>query len=134
MADIVVPFVVAHDNHEERWALKINDDGCRLLLRSPAGQELAASGNDLWDSLRDLRLKLEPLGLLACCNGARVNAHPSHMGLEMGGGGGAYLLKLRHPVRSRRRLVDVLSYASSKHVGTVAAQDEFYERWLGSLK
>lgn len=125
--------MVARDGVEELWTLELDDGGRSLTLRSTGAEEWRVTGASLWESFRALRRRVEPLGFRLCCNGARTNARASRMGVEMGGGGGVYLLSMGRPVRHRRQLVDALAYAPASEVSTLAEQDEFYERWLRSL-
>ncbi len=125
--------VIVRNGHEEEWALEADDRGQHLALKSPDGETWIAEGPNLWESFRQLRRSIEPLGLRLCCNGARINACVSRMGIEMGGGGGVYLVKLGHPVRHRRQLVSLFGYAPARKVVTLTEQDAFYERWLRSL-
>ncbi len=128
-----MPVIVAHAGLEEEWALEADSQGEHLALNSPGGENWIAEGPNLWESFRQLRRSTEPLGLRPCCNGARINACVSRMGIEMGGGGGVYLVKLGHPVRHRRQLVSLFGYAPADEGVTLAEQDGFYQRWLRSL-
>jgi hypothetical protein len=70
------------------------DDAFRLTLIS-AGGHWAASGNDLFEALCNLRLELEKAGVRLCVAGARTDVYPSGVAREMGLGQVAYILS-RH--------------------------------------
>jgi hypothetical protein len=116
-------------------------DGVRMTLRADGLGEWSAPGEDFFDALCNLRLGLEAGGLRICVTGARVDAYPSGMSRDMGGGQMVYLLRPRGLVgrllgrrRGRTgRLVGLLSPAPCERVGSVAEQSEFYENWLNGL-
>jgi len=112
-------------------------DGVRMTLQADGLGPWSAPGEDYFDALCNLRLELEAAGLRICVTGARVDAHPSGLSRDMGGGQMVYLLRRRRladRLLGRRRgrtgrLVDLLSPAPCELVGTVAEQREFFENW-----
>lgn len=91
------------------------------------------SGEDLFDTLCQLRRCLEKEGYRLLCNAARKDAYPSRMARQMGGGRKLYLL--RHGQQARREdLVDAFEPAEFEQVGTVAEQRAAYEIWSRSLE
>ncbi|RKE17927.1 hypothetical protein [Streptomyces sp. TLI_171] len=91
----------------------------------PGGEE--ETWRLLFDALSRLRPQIEPLGFQLLCNGARIDAYPSGMSRDMGGGRTLYVLT---PGRTPRQRVAVFDRAAPSSVGTVAAQPAFYESWL----
>ena len=89
--------------------------------------------DDLFNALIMLRRELEAEGGNLLCNGARFDVYPSGMSREMGGGRKAYVLHQGSPAL-RDDLVDILDYSSPEFVGTIKQQEEFYEKWVSSLR
>jgi len=105
----------------------------RLTLDVPdLGLHLHADGPDLFDTLQQLRLSLEPLGWTPLCNGARVDCYPSRMARDMGGGTMVYVLNHRPHWWRRLRLVGTFDRASKEFVGSVADQDAYFERFIST--
>jgi len=132
----MVTVQVLRESRKEYWNLdcKQDSDGrTSIKLIGPGGDTWAASGPIVWETVRTLRVQGEARGLRLCCNGARVDAHPSAMAISMGGGGKVYLLKKGRKVK-RRDLVDIFGSAPEDKIGTVAEQDQFYNDWLESFR
>jgi hypothetical protein len=91
------------------------------------------AGDDVFDALVAMRLRLEQDGYRLLCNAARKDAYPSRMSREMSGGRKVYLFK---PGRQalREDLIDVFDPATYDEVGTVVEQRSNYEAWIRSLK
>lgn len=91
------------------------------------------TGDDVFEALVAMRLRLEQDGYFLLCNAARKDTYPSRMSREMSGGRKVYLFK---PGRQalREDLVDVFEAATYDQVGTVAEQRSNYEYWIRSLK
>jgi hypothetical protein len=88
--------------------------------------------DNLFHALCKFRLELEEEGYTLLCNGARKDAYPSRMALDMGRGKKLYLHK--PGVQSGwADLVDVLDEAVADQVCFVSEQRVNYELWLGSL-
>ena len=94
-------------------------------------QKTRFNGDDLFEALCNLRKYLEPKGLRVLCNGSRVDAFPSEMSRQMGGGRRLYILKMGQPAQEDS-LVDMFDMACDGKVGTVAEQEEYFKRWLAS--
>jgi hypothetical protein len=90
------------------------------------------SGHDLWESLRNLRLSLEQVGLMLWCNGARQNVHASGMQRQWNNGRRAY--ELAFPRTSNRPpTVDIFGVADSREeLVSVADQDIWFQNWMDS--
>jgi hypothetical protein len=103
-----------------------------IVVRSARFGELSFTDNNLFDALSAYRSVLEQSNYLILCNGARKDAYPSQMALQMGGGRKIYLL---HSGKSAKRedLVDIFGSASIEQVCSVAEQRAAYEAWVQSL-
>ncbi|QEO95659.1 hypothetical protein [Xanthomonas oryzae] len=95
--------------------------------------ELSFTDSNLFAALSAYRRLLEQEGYLLLCNGARRDAYPSRMTLQMGGGRKIYLL---HSGRQANRedLVDIFDAAPIEHVCGVDEQRAAYEAWVRSLE
>ncbi len=83
--------------------------------------------DDLFSALRALRRVLERDGWLLQVNAARVNAWPSQMALQAGGGK-VYLHSIGHPAR-REDLVDAFAPLETGMAATVDAQKAYHDTW-----
>ncbi|MEC5408442.1 hypothetical protein VOM14_23100 [Paraburkholderia sp. MPAMCS5] len=103
-----------------------------ITVRSPCFGELSFTDNNLFDALSAYRRALEQNHYFILCNGARKDAYPSQMALQMGGGRKVYLL---HSGKSAKRqdLVDIFGSATIDQVCSVAEQRAAYEAWVQSL-
>lgn len=90
------------------------------------------NGDDLFDTLCNLRIKLEQGGWYILCSGARIDAYPSRMSRQMSGGQKLYILETGKPA-SIQDLVDIFQPSSADKVGTVNEQLTYYKKWLASL-
>ncbi|MGB3532108.1 MAG: hypothetical protein WBA13_01180 [Microcoleaceae cyanobacterium] len=88
---------------------------------------------DIFDCLCQLRVFLESKGWNILCNGARINAYPSNMSRDMGGGMKLYQLKLGKPPE-RSDLIRIFDRAEPEQIGTVKEQRAYYEKWRISNK
>lgn len=98
----------------------------------PLGDDRVYVAEDLFECLRKARLDLEAIGAQIICQGARVDVYPSPMCRDMGFGRLAYVMKMGEKATSDD-LVHVMDSASPSDVGTVAAQDAYYRRWIQSI-
>jgi len=105
----------------------------RLIARSPALGTVETQGDSLFAALTQLRIDAEAAGCRLLCNGARLNAYPSRMSSEMGGGRKVYVLRSGHQAR-RSDMVDIFEPASIEDIATVQEQREFYAAWIRSLQ
>jgi hypothetical protein len=104
-----------------------------LSLDAPdLGIAVTAEGRDLFDALQHVRLELEPLGWIPLCNGARIDCYPSGMARDMGGASSVYELEIGKA--GRFPLVGLFEPAPPEKVGTVAAQDSYFARWISGPK
>lgn len=104
-----------------------------LKICSKSFGELSFAGENLFVTLSKFRMRLEQNNYRLLCNSARIDAFPSRMALEMGGGRKVYLLKLGVPAK-QEDLVDVFGAATIEQVGTILEQNSYHEKWIISLK
>ncbi|MER5947364.1 hypothetical protein ABT127_14955 [Streptomyces sp. NPDC001904] len=124
-----LPVRVQVDGQVVRWRLVVEGDGPWVLtLRSPAGSECSAEGDDVFDALRSMRAELAPRGVKVCCNGARVDVRPSGLAASQGSWV-VYVLHRWRPV-TVRDLVSTFDPCDPDQVGSVEAQDAYWETYL----
>ncbi|MEF2251062.1 hypothetical protein [Ralstonia solanacearum] len=103
-----------------------------LCIRCARFGELSFTDDNMFAAMSACRRRLEQDGYLLLCNGARRDAYPSQMILEMGGGRKIYLLHAGRQT-SREDLVDIFGAATIEQVCTVAEQRASYDAWIRSL-
>jgi len=94
------------DDRIEEWRIEeetVPARGYRLTLGAPDGRHWSAVAGDLFECLIVLRNQIEPLGMRACCNGARRDAWASGMQRDMGRGASVYLLRAFLRSSARRK-------------------------------
>ncbi|MYW68412.1 hypothetical protein GTY65_30700 [Streptomyces sp. SID8379] len=124
-----LPVRVQVDGRLVEWKLLVEGDGPWVLtLRSPAGNECSAQGDDVFDVLRVLRAELAPRAVKICCNGARANVRPSGFASSYGSWM-IYVLHRWRPV-TVRDLVPTFDHCEPGLVGSVEEQDAYWERYL----
>ncbi len=101
-------------------------------FRSARFGELSFSDNNLFFTLLAYRRVLEQNAYLILCNGARRDAYPSRMALQMGGGRKIYLLQAGKQAK-REDLVDIFGAARIEQVCSITEQRAAYETWVKSL-
>ncbi|WP_434362360.1 hypothetical protein NF212_19020 [Parasalinivibrio latis] len=104
-----------------------------IYLLDRDGQKREFTGEDLFKSLKLLRVYFEGLNVKLLCNGSRIDVCPSGMSRSMGRGRKAYLLQLGSQARMEN-LVDIFDYTPIDTVGTVVEQEQHFDRWAKSLK
>jgi hypothetical protein len=105
---------------------------CDITFQASFCESVVFSGDNLFSALCSLREYLELDGWYLLCNGARLNAYPSGMSLQMSRGRKVYLLEMGRQSR-RDSLIDIFGAAELAEVATVAEQRLFFEQWLKSL-
>jgi len=109
---------------------------CSIRMIAP-GWEADGAGEDHFEALMQLRLKLEPLGHVLLCYGASLNVFPSGMMRDMADGLTAYRLeKVDAHKRGEdldERDVSVYIFDTGPDVvpATVKEQIDNYARWSG---
>ena len=90
-----------------------------------------SKGDNIFDSIVELRKKLESKDIYLLCNASVVNIYPSPMQKDFGGTK-AYKLQMgKQAVLAD--VVDIFDYNSELKIGSVEEQKKFYENWLKSL-
>jgi hypothetical protein len=105
----------------------------RVVLKIPGCESAEASGRDLFESLVAVREQVAGSGWKVCVTGARVDAWPSRMSSQMGGG----LLVYVHTMGVQAREKDlrpIFDDAPCEVIGAVEDQRQFRARWLESLR
>lgn len=111
----------------------------QLSISEPrTGRSWNSAGPDLFDCFNEIRRQVEPSGIRFCVNGARIDAHPSSMSRQMGGGQILYVLPKPSLGRkiiwiagwTRRKKVYIFSPAPRHLVGSVDQQEEYFDKWI----
>ena len=90
-----------------------------------------SKSDNIFDSVLELRKKLELKNIYLLCNASVINVYPSGMQKEFGGTK-AYKLQMgKQAVLAD--VVDIFDYNSELKIGSVEEQKKFYENWLKSL-
>ncbi len=90
-------------------------------------------GPDFFECLCYLRKAFEEIGWLLLCNGSRIDAFPSGMSRQMGGGLKLYITKLGEHSRMED-IVVLFDIAPADTVGTVQEQLDYHKKWVASSK
>ncbi|MCD4501286.1 hypothetical protein [Chromobacterium vaccinii] len=104
-----------------------------MTIQNTRFGELSFTDSNLFVALSSFRRLLEQEGYLLLCNGARKDAYPSRMTLQMGGGRKVYLLRSGKQAK-REDMVDIFDAATIEQVCGVDEQRVAYEEWVRSLK
>ena len=91
-----------------------------------------SKSDNIFDSVVELRKKLELKNIYLLCNASAINVYPSGMQKEFGGTK-AYKLQMGKQA-TLSDVVDIFDYDSELKIGSVKEQEEFYENWLESLR
>ena len=91
-----------------------------------------SKSDNIFDSIVELRKKLELNNIYLLCNVSAINVYPSGMEKEFGGTK-AYKLQMgKQAVLAD--VVDIFDYDSELKIGSVKEQEEFFESWIESLR
>ena len=90
-----------------------------------------SKSDNIFDSIVELRKKLELNNIYLLCNASVINVYPSGMQKEFGGTK-AYKLQMRKQA-TLSDVVDIFDYDSELKIGSVKEQEEFYENWIESF-
>ena len=91
-----------------------------------------SKSDNIFDSVLELRKKLELKNIYLLCNASAINVYPSGMQKEFGGTK-AYKLQMGKQA-TLNDVVDIFDYDNELKIGSVKEQEEFYESWLESLR
>lgn len=101
--------------------LQVSTPPSTLRMRLPEEFERIYEEVDLLECLKSARRDLEDMGLLLCCQGARLNVFPSGMTRQMTEGRLAYSFQAGKAL-SDDDLVDIFAPADCSEVGTLEDQ------------
>ena len=90
-----------------------------------------SKSDNIFDSVVELRKKLELNNIYLLCNASVINVYPSLMQKEFGGTK-AYKLQMGKQA-TLNEVVDIFDYDSELKIGSVKEQEEFYESWIESF-
>ena len=90
-----------------------------------------SKSDNIFDSIVELRKKLELNNIYLLCNASAINVYPSGMQKEFGGTK-AYKLQMGKQA-TLTDVVDIFDYDNELKIGSVKEQEEFYENWLESF-
>ena len=90
-----------------------------------------SKSDNIFDSVVELRKKLELNNIYLLCNASAINVYPSGMQKEFGGTK-AYKLQMGKQA-TLNDVVDIFDYDSEFKIGSVKEQEEFYESWIESF-
>ena len=91
-----------------------------------------SKSDNIFDSVVELRKKLELKNIYLLCNASVINVYPSGMQKEFGGTK-AYKLQMGKQA-TLSDVVDIFDYDSELKIVSVKEQEEFYENWIESLR
>lgn len=124
------------DGAEQNGAIEYSELGSDEVLLKFHGTSVFDSvrGDNFFDALSKLRLRLEGRNLRIICNGSSLNVYPSGMALNMGNGEMVYRLREGfHPTSSD--LVNIFDLERDLYQeSTVKEQKDFFDRWNKSSR
>ena len=91
-----------------------------------------SKSDNIFDSVVELRKKLELKNIYLLCNASVINVYPSGMQKEFGGTK-AYKLQMGKQA-TLSDVVDIFDYDSELKIGSVKEQEEFYENWIAKFE
>lgn len=124
--------ILSRSGKIEYCEIQFDSPFSRLTIHSQRFGLLTFQAENLFSAMSKYRVFLEGQGFTLLCNGARRDAYPSRMCLQMGGGRKIYLLKNGQQAK-KDDLVDIFEEAPVDSVCSVAEQQEFYKEWINSL-
>ena len=106
---------------EDEINLKIEIENMVYFLKS----------DNIFDSVVELRKKLELNNIYLLCNASAINVYPSLMQKEFGGTK-TYKLQMGKQA-TLNDVVDIFDYDNELKIGSVKEQEKFYESWVESF-
>ena len=91
-----------------------------------------SKSDNIFDSVLELRKKLELKNIYLLCNASVINVYPSGIQKEFGGTK-AYKLQMGKQA-TLSDVVDIFDYDSELKIVSVKEQEEFFESWIESLR
>jgi len=129
---------ILRDGHTEEGIIEFHKEVSEEIiwhLNFISGGIKFSTSNEisLFDCLCALRTFLAERNACILCNGARIDAYPSRMSIQMGGGRKLYVLRIGEQA-VLKDMVDIFDETTIDKIGSVAEQKDFYRKWLSSLK
>ena len=90
-----------------------------------------SKSDNIFDSVVELRKKLELNNIYLLCNASVINVYPSGMQKEFGGTK-AYKLQMGKQA-TLADVIDIFDYDNELKIGSVKEQEEFYGNWIKNL-
>ena len=103
----------------------------KLFLLEIENMVYFSKSDNIFDSVVELRKKLELKNIYLLCNASVINVYPSGMQKEFGGTK-AYKLQMGKQA-TLSDVVDIFDYDSELKIGSVKEQEEFFESWIESF-
>lgn len=110
-----------------------NDDDTIGVILEFGNSTLAASGNNAFRALDEIRKQLESRNMLVCCLGSAEDVYPSTMSMQMGIGDKAYRTRVSQKA-NLTDLVCIFDLDTSLNPVTIEKQESFHENWINSIK
>ncbi|WP_232056197.1 hypothetical protein [Leptotrichia trevisanii] len=127
---------VKDENNMEIFEINIINNGKieknKLFLSEIERAIYFSKSDNIFDSVLELRKKLELKNIYLLCNASVINVYPSGMQKEFGGTK-AYKLQMGKQA-TLTDVVDIFDYDNELKIGSVKEQEEFYESWIESLR
>ncbi len=124
------------ENNMEIFEINIINNGKieknKLFLSEIERAIYFSKSDNIFDSVLELRKKLELKNIYLLCNASVINVYPSGMQKEFGGTK-AYKLQMGKQA-TLTDVVDIFDYDNELKIGSVKEQEEFYESWIESLR
>ncbi|WP_304177590.1 hypothetical protein [Leptotrichia trevisanii] len=126
---------VKDENNMEIFEINIINNGKieknKLFLSEIERAIYFSKSDNIFDSVLELRKKLELKNIYLLCNASVINVYPSGMQKEFGGTK-AYKLQMGKQA-TLTDVVDIFDYDNELKIGSVKEQEEFYESWIESF-
>ncbi len=113
------------------WYYDKSDD-YRLTVEIEGIPKKEFVSGDVLQCLCGVREFLREYDTILLCNGARLDAYPSRMSRQMGGGLTLYITTLGRPSLDSD-MVDLFGEAPAEEIATVEDQRQFHRKWYESL-
>jgi hypothetical protein len=130
MSDHTIHLLIIGGEDDETAVLTTEprDGRCHITFRF-RDRVIEASATDYFKAFSQIRLQLEPDGLIPFCYGASLDIFPSGMGRDMGSGLVAYRITIG---RTPDTLVRIFDTGPDVIPASVANQKQHFDDWLNS--
>jgi hypothetical protein len=134
--DYSYEFMIQHDNGSLVEGIISGNPLAKpneIEFTSPVTPIIAVSGENMFESLQNLRRELAKHNYSTLCNGARIDAYALHDDLITYGGNYVHILTLGK-VPNKEDKVNTFNYAEPRLITSIAEQENSYKTWLNSIK